>query len=359
MVLRESGTVFLIPGFPADEQDTSCVPAVQNYVAAYAARHPERSVHVVAFQYPFVRGRYRWKGVTVHALAGRNGRGGRRLATWGRAFRCVPGIARRARIEVLHSFWLGECAWVGQGLAGLLRARHVASIGGQDACAENPYLPWLRLRGMTITAGSSFAAGVFQAHTGRTVDAVVPLGLDASFLRGTAGGIPGMPGMARDVDVLGVGSLIPLKRYDVFVALVARLIPEHPELRAVIVGDGPERAGLEARIADAGLEHHVRLAGHLPRDEVRRLMLRSRVLLHPSRYEGQGYVFLEALASGLFVVCREVGYTAGHPAAFRCASDAALLEGLKAALSAAPPPPGRVPSVDDTVAAFDAFYREP
>lgn len=39
-----------------------------------------------------------------------------------------------------------------------------------------------------------------------------------------------------------------------------------------------------------------------PRAEMLKLMARSRVLVHPSRYESQGYVFLEALMQGMSVV---------------------------------------------------------
>lgn len=348
---RPHSSLFLIPGFPSDESDTGCLTAVQNYVAAYAARHPGRTVIVIAFQYPYERRRYRWHEVTVHALGGRNRRGVRGLITWTRALMEAVRLARRMRIAVIHSFWLGECAYVGQWLSRLLRIPHVASIGGQDARADNRYLRRLRLDRMTITAGSAFAADMLEKDAGRTVDAVVPIGLDDTFLQCASDDVK------RNIDVLGVGSLIPLKRYDAFVDIVSELVSQRADLRAVIVGAGPEETSLRKRIEAAGLQRNVRLVGSKSREDVLQYMRRSRVLLHPSEYESQGYVFLEALACGLFVVCRNVGFVGGHPAAYRCASDDEMVAHVRAALAGGRPPRGHVPSVAETVEAFAALYE--
>lgn len=341
-------TLFLVPGFAADEDDSSCLPAVKSYIAAYARIHPDRDVHVIAFQYPFVRRSYRWHGCTVHAMAGGNRGGLRRIRTWSAAFATA---LRLGRIACIHSFWLGECTFLGQWLRRARDVPHVASIGGQDARSGNTYLSWLGLGSMRVTAGSSFAAGVYETSTGRAVDAIVPIGLDPGFLEVDGGGID------ADIDLLGVGSLIPLKRYDAFVDITARLVPDCPDLRAVIVGDGPERERLQRRIDAAGLQNHIRLAGKKSRADVRRYMLRSRVLLHPSEYEAQGYVFLEALASGLYVVSLDVGFDGGHAASRRCTSDAELRATVRRVLRSDAPPRGHVLSVDESVARFDELVE--
>jgi phosphatidylinositol alpha-1,6-mannosyltransferase len=65
-----------------------------------------------------------------------------------------------------------------------------------------------------------------------------------------------------------------------------------------IVGDGDLRADLETMVRDRGMTGHVRFLGALPdaaRDEV---LLRSRCLLMPSRGEGFGLVYLEAMRVG-------------------------------------------------------------
>lgn len=78
------------------------------------------------------------------------------------------------------------------------------------------------------------------------------------------------------------------------------------DLHLVVVGDGPERASLEAT-AGRG----VRFLGRLAPAQVQQRMLASRALLFPSRwYEGQPMVILEAFAAGLPVLGSDLGATA-------------------------------------------------
>ena len=62
-------------------------------------------------------------------------------------------------------------------------------------------------------------------------------------------------------------------------------------------------------------------------------MRKSRILLHTSEYEGQGYVLIEALAAGMSVVCRDVGYTGESPNAYRCKSLQEMVAVLKRLLA--------------------------
>ena len=348
---RPRSIIFLIPGFPEDEADTACLPAVQNYVAAFAQAHPELQTHVIAFHHPFARRTYPWKTATVYALAGGNKRGLRHLGTWLRAARTVFSIHRTTTVEALHSFWLTECTWVARLLSHLLRLRHVASIGGQDAQASNPYLKMMSLGGATLTAGSAFAAETFARHARRPVDHVIPLGLDTDHLQQIDAAAQ------RDIDVLGVGSLIPVKNYAAFIDVVARLMPAFPHLRACIIGEGPLHDALHRQIAERGLEEHIVLKGSIPRDAVFRHMLRSKVFLHTAQYESQGYVFLEALFAGLPVVCFDVGYTGPTDRAVRCPSPQAMADTV-ADLLRTPPPFRReaVITAQETVRAFEPLY---
>jgi glycosyltransferase involved in cell wall biosynthesis len=110
-------------------------------------------------------------------------------------------------------------------------------------------------------------------------------------------------------------------------------------------------------LKDHRLETVVRLAGRLPRERVLDAMSKSRILLHTSRYEGQGYVFLEALGSGMRVVCRDVGYTGTGKGAYRCKSNEEMVEVLKTLLeSSLTPLDSDVIGIDDTVRTFENIY---
>jgi glycosyltransferase involved in cell wall biosynthesis len=91
---------------------------------------------------------------------------------------------------------------------------------------------------------------------------------------------------------VSVGRLIASKRVDVALAHAATR-----GARIVIVGDGPERARLEARAAELGLD--ARFVGKLPRTDALAWMAAADVLMHASLEEGLSTVLREADAIGL------------------------------------------------------------
>ncbi|WP_234394461.1 glycosyltransferase [Thermococcus piezophilus] len=77
---------------------------------------------------------------------------------------------------------------------------------------------------------------------------------------------------------------------------------EIPDVRAIVVGDGPERERLMMMAKALNLKKNVVFTGFLPYERVIALMKASKVFVLPSRREGFGMVVLEAMASGLPVV---------------------------------------------------------
>jgi glycosyltransferase involved in cell wall biosynthesis len=142
--------------------------------------------------------------------------------------------------------------------------------------------------------------------------------------------------------VVCAGRLVPEKGFDVALRTFARL--SDPEARLAIVGDGPERARLEALAAELGLSGRVEFAGYQP--DVGPWLRRARVLLLTSRFEGYAAVIVEALGAGRPVVATDCTPAArellAHPGAGRVApiGDAeALAQALAEVLAASPPDP--------------------
>ena len=92
---------------------------------------------------------------------------------------------------------------------------------------------------------------------------------------------------------------------DAFIALRALLPHQHDRLRLVIVGDGPLRAQLEAKVAQAGIGAVVTLAG--ARSDIADQMRSFSVFALSSIAEGMPVTMLEAMACGLPVVSTAVG----------------------------------------------------
>ncbi len=100
--------------------------------------------------------------------------------------------------------------------------------------------------------------------------------------------------------LLGMGRLHPQKGFDRLLPIFARLRSTHPNWHLVLLGEGDERARLEAQVRDLGLQQHVSLPGWV--SDVDGALSRSDLFVLPSRYEGFGNVVAEALACGVPVV---------------------------------------------------------
>jgi glycosyltransferase involved in cell wall biosynthesis len=109
--------------------------------------------------------------------------------------------------------------------------------------------------------------------------------------------------------VVAVGRLAPVKRFPLLVEALLRLRQDHPDLEAVIVGDGEERPALEAQVAAAGAGEWLRLPGRVSDDELIDLYRRAWVLASASAREGWGMTITEAAACGTPAVVTRIS---GH-----------------------------------------------
>jgi glycosyltransferase involved in cell wall biosynthesis len=108
--------------------------------------------------------------------------------------------------------------------------------------------------------------------------------------------------------ILSVGNLIPIKGHELLIRAVAALPPEFPLLNLDIIGDGPERSRLEKLSQNLKVGERIRFLGRQSRRDVALAMRRCSLFALPSRYEGLGCVYLEAMSAGKPVIgCRGQG----------------------------------------------------
>jgi glycosyltransferase involved in cell wall biosynthesis len=116
---------------------------------------------------------------------------------------------------------------------------------------------------------------------------------------------PGLPPRREgELRLIFVGRLAPVKGLRVALDAVARLRAELPGLHLMLVGDGPDRATLEALAAPLG--EAVTFTGYLSQDAVARAMREADICLLPSFAEGVPVVLMEAFASGRPVIATQV-----------------------------------------------------
>jgi glycosyltransferase involved in cell wall biosynthesis len=98
--------------------------------------------------------------------------------------------------------------------------------------------------------------------------------------------------------VVAAGRQIPEKRVPSIPAAIAVAREQIPDLRCVILGDGPEAKATGARVGELGLEEVVELRGRVAPEEVTTAIGAAACVLHPSEREGYGLVVVEAMALG-------------------------------------------------------------
>ena len=111
----------------------------------------------------------------------------------------------------------------------------------------------------------------------------------------------------EDVVVGSVGRLDPMKRFDVLLEAMKRLLPRRPRLRLFIAGEGSLRRNLNTKIRQLGIAGRCRLLGH--RADMRDVYHAFDVFVQSSDSEGTPTVVVEAMAMQIPVVATDVGGT--------------------------------------------------
>jgi glycosyltransferase involved in cell wall biosynthesis len=291
---NKTDTLLIIsPGFPSDDSDSTCLPSIQNIVLTLNDLYPRLKIVILSLHYPHRKDNYLWNGNEVIALGGGNSRSSR-LLLWLKALYRLHTIKGEVRTIGLLSLWCQESALIAKMFAKIRGLRHFIWIQGQDAAAANYLVKWIRPKQEELIALSPFLAQEFKKNHGILPAHVVMAGINPSLIR------PGK--QPRAIDILGVGSLIPLKRYDLFVTIVDAIIRSGRHIHVELIGGGPEKEKLKSMISGRGLENIITLCGALSHGEVLKKMQSSKILLHPSRYEGYSTVAIEALYCGCHVV---------------------------------------------------------
>jgi len=102
--------------------------------------------------------------------------------------------------------------------------------------------------------------------------------------------------------LLAVGNLVRLKSHRMMVEALVGL----PAVDLVIVGEGPERAAIEALARQRQVADRVRLLGHVPQDRLPDIYSAADLLLLVSTHEGWPNVLLESMACGTPVIASDV-----------------------------------------------------
>ncbi len=244
-------------------------------------------------------------GYSVSRPAGRYGIFPSTLARGARR-RPIPG---RATVEIWNGMPFLTPLWASQPRVVLLHHVHdrmwdtvlPGPLAAAGRILETKLAPPLyrHTRLVTLSASSKLDIVRRLGLDPSKVD-VVPPGVDEGFEPGQRSRVP---------LVVAVGRLVPYKRFDALVEVMVALKARHPELKAVIAGDGSQKAHLEALVAAHGAQGWLSLPGRVEPAELVRLYQRAWVVASSSAFEGWGLTISEAAACATPAVASPI---AGH-----------------------------------------------
>jgi glycosyltransferase involved in cell wall biosynthesis len=229
-------------------------------------------------------------------------------------------LFRRERVDLVHTH-TSKAGFVGRLAARLARVPLVVHTphghvfyAYWGAARTRLYLGLERLAARWTDRLIALTERGVEEHLARGVGradqwVAIPSGVETASLRARAparGLARARTGLPPDATVVvGVGRLIPVKGFDVLIAALPEIRAAVPSVQAVLVGEGPARASLEAQARRLGVGARVRITG-VP-DDVSPWIAGADVLAVPSRNEGMGRVLIEGMALGVPVVATATG----------------------------------------------------
>jgi glycosyltransferase involved in cell wall biosynthesis len=229
------------------------------------------------------------------------------LLAWWPLFRAL----RRERIDVLHTHAFGQNAW-GSVIGRLARVPVVIAHEHNRAFTGRALRPLIDRELIARCASAMVVVSEEARRRMIEVERIAPQTL--VLLPNGIRALP--PGDGRAVRAeLGIGGDDPVigtvcilrseKALDVLVRAAARLVGDFPRLRVLIIGEGPDRARVQALVDRLGLEGHVILTG--ARTDVPDVLAAMDVAVLSSDYEGSPLSILEFMDAAKPIVATRVG----------------------------------------------------
>lgn len=215
----------------------------------------------------------------------------------------VRALHHRKPVSVIHSHAALPCGHAAAFLARRLSIPFVVTIHGLDVfnrCFQDGIAAGWRKKASLhvyesarkIICISDRVRTLLKDGAGSAVNAeVVYNGTDTDFFA---------PGHAEQGSptILIVGNLLAGKGQELVLRAIAKLNGSYPGLQCQLIGEGADRDRFAALAAELSITDRVHFLGRRPRAEVAEAMRNCTVFVLPSRYEGLGCVYLEAMACG-------------------------------------------------------------
>jgi 1,2-diacylglycerol 3-alpha-glucosyltransferase len=161
-----------------------------------------------------------------------------------------------------------------------------------------------------VIPSESMKEALVQEYGLRERFSVIPTGIDLEPYRIADGqSLRAREGWQKEKVMVSIGRLAPEKNWDTLLKAAKIVRENHPDLRVVLIGDGPARSDLEDLAAELGITDYVTFTGQVPFADVPAYLKAADLFGFASTTETQGLVTLEALAAGLPVAAVDASGT--------------------------------------------------
>ncbi len=278
--------------------DSSVIAAAPIY---YPRRRPSSTAAADWVRYPQVPGNF---GLST---AGK--------LLYARLLRRIKKLHRVKRIDVIHAHAALPCGHAARLISRRLDIPFVVTVHGLDVF-NTCFLggipaAWRRKASVdvyraarTVICISGKVQEILRTGTpAETCSAIVYNGVNPDLFSPNPDGVGPF-----DPEILMVGNLLRSKGHELVLRALGILRSSLPQIRCRIIGEGSDRSQFEGLARDLGIGQQVLFVGQQSRSAVAEAMRRCSVFVLPSRNEGLGCVYLEAMSCGKPVIgCRGQG----------------------------------------------------
>ncbi len=294
--------LFLTPGFPADENDSTCIPALQDFIKGLRLQEPDLAISIISLHYPEQKNVYHWQGCKVYALGAANCKFPKRYYYWRALKSQVLQLHQREPFDLIHGFWFDEVTYVVNEFKHRLSIPIYCTFMGQEGVTANRYSKRIDLPEGNLVALSDFQHKDIVSNLGIKPAHLIPW---ATTNHPTS--------FDKTIDLINIGWFNELKNQKESIAILAQVQKVYPHVKMIFIGEGALLDQCQSQVKKLSLANNVQFTGLIPREEVFDLLSKSRILIHSSHYESFGMIFPEAISAQTMIVSKRVGIAKEEP----------------------------------------------
>ncbi len=227
-------------------------------------------------------------------------------------------ILKRKKIDLIHAHWIIPQGWIASILKRTLKTKYITTAHAGDVFPlKKGFLKAFGKKSIKYsdfcTANSNYTKSKLNSILKPKNLEVIPMGVDLHLFSGKKKlDVKRRYGIKGKL-ILSVGRLAEKKGLTYLISALHLLKNKFPDIRLLIIGDGPEKGNLMRQVNSLGLGNRVIFTGKIKNDLLPSYYASADIFVLPSIItkngdtEGLGVVLLEAISSGTPVIASNVG----------------------------------------------------